>query len=123
MILSLPIFYEYQKTQIGVLIALQVMETVRFCLTWPYISRKRNIYKLVLEIVLLLFFVISLVQAVLISRIQQNQLDTLSQSIYLYNLTGWIGVVCIFFFNLSYFLLLLINVVDHCRKSDMEKVR
>lgn len=99
------------------------METVRFCLTWPYISRRRNIYKLVLEIVLLLFFVISLVQAVLISRIQENQLDTLSQSIYLYNLTGWIGVVCIFFFNLSYFLLLIINLVDHCRKSDMEKVR
>lgn len=105
------------------LIALQLMETVRFCLTWPYISRRRNIYKLVLEIVLLLFFVISLVQAVLISRIQENQLDTLSQSIYLYNLTGWIGVVCIFFFNLSYFLLLIINLVDHCRKSDMEKVR
>jgi hypothetical protein len=32
-------------------------------------------------------------------------------------------VVCIFFFNLSYFLLLIINLVDHCRKSDMEKVR
>lgn len=48
MIVSLPIFYEYPQTQIGVLIALQVMETVRFCLTWPYISRKRNIYKLLL---------------------------------------------------------------------------
>ena len=48
MIVSLPIFYDYQMTQIGVLIALQVMETVRFCLTWPYISRRRNIYKLVL---------------------------------------------------------------------------
>jgi len=48
MIVSLPIFYDYPTTLIGVLIALQIMEMVRFCVTWPYANRKRNFFRLFL---------------------------------------------------------------------------
>ena len=48
MMCSLPIFHEYIHAQIICLIALQVMEIIRFGLTWPFASIKRNIFRLAL---------------------------------------------------------------------------
>lgn len=58
MMLTFPIFYYSGQAQIICLVILQVGEVVRFCLTWPFSKKWRNIYRLLLEIVLLLIFCI-----------------------------------------------------------------
>lgn len=72
MIVSLPIFYHTVHAQPAVLMALQIMEIVRLCLTWPYFRRWRNIYRLFLEVILLIFFICVLASGVLVQEIMLN---------------------------------------------------
>lgn len=62
MIIAMPLFYQTGHAQMAVLIVLQALEIVRFCLTRPFTSRSRNIIRLILELVLLMFFISSLSQ-------------------------------------------------------------
>jgi hypothetical protein len=48
MILSVPMFLPYPTFLNGVLLGLQLLETIRFCLSWPFVSTCRNIYRLFL---------------------------------------------------------------------------
>ena len=65
MMVSLPIFHEHIHAQILCLITLQILEIIRFCLTWPYCSIKRNIFKLVLEAILLTIFIAVFIEGIL----------------------------------------------------------
>lgn len=56
MMLTFPIFYYSGQAQIICLVVIQVGEVVRFCITWPFSKKWRNVYRLLLEIVLLLIF-------------------------------------------------------------------
>ena len=52
MMLAFPLFFYHGYAQISVLIVVQAFEILRFIITWPYNTKWRNIYRLVLEIVL-----------------------------------------------------------------------
>jgi len=60
MIISLPIFYESKNWQAWVLVLLQCLEIVRFILTKPYYKKWRNVYRFILELLLLFFFIVVL---------------------------------------------------------------
>jgi len=66
MMVSLPLFYETNNVQIYVLIALQLLEILRFCFTWPFKTKARNAIRLILEFVLLAFFLTVAAQGFLI---------------------------------------------------------
>lgn len=42
MIMAIMMFYDYPLVQIGMLIALQVLDVIRFIITRPYQSKIRN---------------------------------------------------------------------------------
>ena len=72
MMVSLPLFHEHIYAQISVLIILQVMEIVRFCLTMPFTSKLKNLFRLSMEIVLLLIFVLILSSSYLSGDLMKN---------------------------------------------------
>jgi hypothetical protein len=77
MIVSVPMFYGYPAPSMAVLTVLQLVEMARLCATWPYVSRCRNLYKLALEFILLLFFITGLIQCIALTEIQKNDSATL----------------------------------------------
>lgn len=48
MMLTFPLFYDYGYAQVIVLMVIQSFEIARFCFVWPYNTKWRNIYRLVL---------------------------------------------------------------------------
>jgi hypothetical protein len=40
-----------------------------------------------------------------------------------YYAVGWIGVGCIFIFNISFFVIFIVNMCFYCRKSNSEEIR
>lgn len=60
MMLTFPLFYEQGNIVLGVLTAIQLLEIVRFCVTWPFAKRWRNWLRFALELVLLSVFLIVL---------------------------------------------------------------
>ena len=60
MIMAVMMFYEYPIVQIGMLIALQILDIIRFIATKPYQSKIRIGAGIVLEILLLIFFILNL---------------------------------------------------------------
>jgi hypothetical protein len=58
MMLTFAVFYTDGDFQVMVLTVLQVGEIVRFCLTWPFAKKWRNVYRLVMEFVLLGVFAV-----------------------------------------------------------------
>ena len=58
MIVALPVFYDSKHWQVSVLTVIQLMEIVRFVATKPYAACWRNVYRFILEMFLLLFFVV-----------------------------------------------------------------
>lgn len=61
MIASLPIFYHITHAQPAVLCLIQAAEIARFCFIWPFATKLRNVVRLVLECVLLGFFICVLI--------------------------------------------------------------
>lgn len=77
MMVSLPLFYGTQYAQIGVLMALQLFEIIRFVSIWPFKSKARNWIRLGLECLLMLFFISVLVQTFEMNVIMINDANTL----------------------------------------------
>lgn len=77
MMISLPIFYETKNAQISVLLILQFLELVRFIIVWPYKSKIRNILKIGLEFMLMMFFMSIIIQSYEMSEILLNNPNTL----------------------------------------------
>lgn len=117
MVVSLPLFYDTTHAQISVLICLQLMEMIRFCVTWPFCRLWRNIYRLILECALMMFFITVLIQGFLIQEIMRND-DTLSYYITIYHRFGWVGFTFIFFFNIGFLVLLIVDICIGCKKSN-----
>lgn len=66
MIASLPLFYHITHAQAGVLLVLQSFEMIRFVASWPFLKAWRNIYRLVLECALEMFFICIFIQGFLV---------------------------------------------------------
>jgi hypothetical protein len=57
MIFAVALFYQYPLYAAGTLVAIEIFELVRFYLSWPFASRKRNLVRFTLELVTLVFFI------------------------------------------------------------------
>lgn len=120
MVISLPLFYDTIHAQAGVLIFLQLMEILRFIFTWPYHKKWRNIFRLVLELVLLTFFVSVLIQGFVVRDIMLNDPNTIEKSITTFYQLGWVGFVTVFVFNLSFVALMFFDLYKGCKKTNKE---
>lgn len=120
MIISLPIFYDVKYFQAAILILLQIMEISRLLATQPYYARWRNIYRLCLEIFLLLFFSVVMAETFLIAEISLNNQDTLLSTVNLFYNLGWFGFVLVFAFNIGFLVLFGIDVVNGFRHTTRE---
>jgi hypothetical protein len=115
MIVSLPLFYDTNHAQAIMLCLLQLMEIVRFLVVWPFYRQWRNIVRLCLECALGMFFFCVLIQTFLIREIMVNNPDTLPNAVRLFYRFGWAGFGLVFFFNSSFIVLLLYDLVLECR--------
>jgi len=119
-IICLPIFYENKHCQAVILIVIQLMEIARLLATQPYFARWRNIYRLVLELILLVFFVTVLVESFIIDAITQNNSATLLSAVSSFYRLGWVGFALVFGFNIGYLVLLFIDIVQGFRHTNRE---
>jgi len=117
MIISLPIFYHTTHAQAAVLILLQALEIVRFVVIWPFNQKWRNIYRLVLECALEMFFICVLIQGFLVQEIMRNDDATLMYSIQMFYRFGWIGFSMVFFFNFGFIFLYIYDIYCGCRMT------
>ena len=111
MIISLPLFYSSSYAQMGVLLAIQMFEIVRVWTVWPFISRRRNWFRLSLEIALALFFLVNFIQIPLLTQIQSGDMNQMAGTIRIFSSLGWLGFILCFYFNLSF---VVTGVYDLC---------
>lgn len=76
--------------------------------------------RLVLELVLLGFFVCVLIEGFLVQEIMRNDQATLSSTVEVFYKIGWIGFGFVFIFNTSFILLALIDLIRGCSLSNMQ---
>ena len=111
---ALPLFSEFTHGPISCLVVIQCLEIIRFSFTWPFFALWRNIYRLVLEVVLLLFFSFYLVNDILITYFFTD-INSISQSeVDLYYGFGWAGFGCVFFYNIAFIIYFIIDIIYGC---------
>jgi hypothetical protein len=126
MIISLPLFYSVLYAQMSVLFVLQLIEIVRFWFTWPFVSNKRNCFRLSLELALLLFFLINLIQISALQTIMSSDASGLEGVTKLFYGLGWAGFAACFYFNISF---ICTGLYDFCvglrvsNRAKMDEVR
>jgi hypothetical protein len=118
MIVSLPIFYHTVHAQAAVLCILQLSEIARFIVIWPFYKRWRNIFRLILECALEMFFLCVFIQGFLVQEIMMNNSDTLQKSIQQFYRFGWVGFGLVFFFNCGFLGLSIYDIVLGFRKRN-----
>lgn len=122
MMISLPLFYSTFYAQMSILASVQFIELLRFWYTWPFMSKKRNYFRLSLEISLLLFFIINIIQIYLLNTIMSSDASTLGDTINVFYNIGWAGFGLCFYFNVSF---VVIGIYDLCvglQTSNREKM-
>lgn len=119
MIVSLPIFYDIEHMQPAILIILQLLEIARFIATKPYFARWRNVYRFVLEILLLFFFITVFINTYLITYITANDPD-LNFYVRLYYDIGWVGFVLVFAFNCGFIILMFVDLARSFKYTNRE---
>jgi hypothetical protein len=120
MIVSLPLFYHTIHAQVTVLCLLQLSEIVRFIVIWPFYKRWRNIFRLILECALQMFFICVFIQGFLVQEIMMNNSDTLKNAIQMFYKFGWVGFGLVFFFNCGFISLSIYDFVLGGRKKNKE---
>lgn len=120
MIVSLPLFYHTLHAQAGVLIFLQALEIARFCYIWPFYRQWRNIYRLILECALMMFFICVFIQGFLVQEIMLNNPDTLMNAIQSFYRFGWVGFGMVFLFNCGFLVLNIFDIVRGCRMTNKQ---
>lgn len=120
MIVSLPIFYHTTHAQAGVLILLQAAEIARFCFIRPFYKKWRNIYRLILECALEMFFISVLIQGFLVQEIMLNNEDTIMSSIQMFYRFGWVGFGMVFLFNCGFIVLYIYDTYRGCKMTNRD---
>lgn len=121
MMLTFPLFYSNGKIALIILFIIQLGEIIRFCLTWPFAKRWRNICKLILEFILL--FIFGTVYAIQQVTLVIFGSDPPPESIRLYFNLGWIGFGLIMIFNFGYFVLCIIDLSHSCRYTNKKMIQ
>lgn len=120
MMLTFPLFYVSGNTALLLLMVIQVFEIIRFCLTWPYAKRWRNITRLCLDVTLLLVF--GTVYAIQIISTEIFGTQASPDSVRLYFLLGWIGFGLVMIFNFAYFILVCIDLYYSYKYTNREMI-
>lgn len=120
MMLTFAIFYTDGDFQVMVLSFLQVGEIVRFCLTWPFAKLWRNVYRLVLEIVLLSVFAVVFAIQKIALNIYGN--TPTNEMVRLYFNMGWIGFGLVLIFNVGFLILMFIDMAIGCKYTNKEMI-
>jgi hypothetical protein len=111
MIISMPLFYNTPYAQMGILFIIQFFEILRFWFVWPFVSKRRNYIRLSLEISLLLFFLVNLIQITLLQQIMESDTSSMGDKIALFYGLGWAGFASCFYFNVTH---IVIGLYDFC---------
>ena len=122
MMASLPIFHGYPKAQISALITIQSIEILRFCLSRPYSSAKKNIIRLISEVLLMLILIIILIEALISEELAKNDPDTLPYNIYWFYVLGWVGFSFILLFNLGWFVIVIWSIIRSCFANNTKEM-
>lgn len=120
MMLTFPLFYVSGNTALCVLMVVQALEIARFCLTWPFAKRWRNILRLCLDVVLLLIFIV--VFAIQIISVLIFGTAATAENVKMYFLLGWIGFVFIMIFNFTYFIICCIDLYYSYKFTNREMI-
>ena len=115
---ALPLFSDFTHGGISCLVVIQFLEIIRFLLTWPFFSLWRNIYRLVMEISLFLFFCFYLIDDILIIHFFQDVNAITIEQIYIYYILGWIGFSFLILYNLGFLIYLIIDIIYGCHYTN-----
>lgn len=118
--LSFPLFYRFGFAQIIVLMVLQGFEILRFLITWPYNSKWRNIYRLVLESVLMTIFAMVLFIQLIVARLTSGNIEQAETYASMFFVIGWVAFVLVYIFNLGFFALFCMNWFQNCNYTNRE---
>ena len=96
------------------------MEIGRFLATKPYHALWRNVYRFVLEMFLLLFFITIFACEFILEEIKLNNNSTLQKSLDAYYQLGWFGFALVMTFNIGFVVLLIFDIVQGCRENNRQ---
>ena len=99
MISSILIFSTFEHASIICLIIIELMETVRVFLTWPYHSVRKNFFLLFSELFLLFLFILLLSCSVLSDTMYADLNLITEDQILLYNRMGWASCLLFLLYN------------------------
>lgn len=112
MMMAFTCFYYESFAQPIALLVIQIGEIVRLCLTWPYASKWRNIYRLVLEIILLAIFALIYFIQLIVYNLIRGADPVWATWFFLF---GWIALVLVFVYNIGFLVLACINLYQQCK--------
>lgn len=107
MMMAFTCFFYESNAQPIVLSIIQIGEIVRFCLTWPFATKWRNIYRLVLEIVLLAIFALFYFIELVVYYLIRSTDPVWATWFYMF---GWITLGLVFAYNIGFAVLACINL-------------
>lgn len=120
MMLTFPLFYVNGSAALGILMAIQAFEIIRFCVTWPFAKKWRNITRLCLDITLLLIF--GTVLAIQIISVTIFGSQATPDDVRLYFILGWVGFGLIMIFNFAYFIICCIDLYYSYKYTNKEMI-
>jgi len=121
MLSAIPIFYDHGLSPVIILTILQSMDVLRFVLTIPYQKLWRNFTYFALEVLLLVFFVSSLInQMAGLSLLDDTGFIVDISYLSMYKQSGMIGMIVIFIYNILYSLISFVELgIILCTKSSL----
>jgi hypothetical protein len=117
MMMALTTFYSEAFAQPLVLVAIQVCEIIRFCFTWPFCSKWRNVYRLVLELILLTIFGLIYFIGLIVYNLIRGSDPQWAAWFFMF---GWIALALIMLYNLGFLVLACINAYQALKSTNRE---
>lgn len=87
-------------------------------MTKPYYALWRNVYRFLLELILLFFFLCVMINTYIIDKIIVNDPNTLDYNVKVYYAVGWAGFAMVFAFNIGFLILFFIDIVQGFKYSN-----
>ena len=117
MMMAFTSFYYESFAQPIALCIIQIGEIVRFCLTWPYAAKWRNIVRLVLEIILLAIFALIYFIQLIVYNLIRGADPVWATWFFMF---GWIALGLVFIYNIGFIVLACINLWQQCKYTNRE---
>lgn len=117
MMMAFTAFYYETFAQPIALVVIQVGEIVRFCLTWPFNAKWRNVYRLTLELILLTIFALVYFIELIVYNLIRGTDQVWATWFFMF---GWITLGLVIAYNLGFLVLGCINLVQILKKTNRE---